>query len=204
MNFDNTFSHVLTYNKNLIYPLLTDGWTEMRDFFKFSDLHQFCLIFYGNNLFFLTESRKIHQPKQIPIFHSRCILPNHTANFFTKLTKKCVATSYFVSTFFNLYFKISFQYFIYSKIIFFFQNIFEEFEEYVRTNRLVHITLCTDNGTTQVFQVLCTTTPFSITAVGVNWNIFCQTNSFQEGDTICFKFTRLFRQHIGHVFKLLT
>jgi hypothetical protein len=45
MNFDSIFSHVLTYNKNLMYPLLTDSWFEMRGFFKFSDFHQFSLIF---------------------------------------------------------------------------------------------------------------------------------------------------------------
>jgi hypothetical protein len=84
------------------------------------------------------------------------------------------------------------------------QTIFEEFEAYVRTNRLANITLCTDKGTTQVFQVVCNTTPFDITAIGVHWNIFCLTNEFNEGDTICFKFSRLLRQHIGHVFKLLT
>jgi hypothetical protein len=40
-------SHIVKFNKDLIFPLLTDGWKEMKDVFDFTDQQDVTLFYHG-------------------------------------------------------------------------------------------------------------------------------------------------------------
>jgi hypothetical protein len=79
-------SHTVKCNKDLIFPLLKEAWTEMKDVFGFTDQQDITLFYYGNNLFGIISSKPLQEYVHLPIYHSHAYLPGHTSHFCVRLT----------------------------------------------------------------------------------------------------------------------
>ncbi|XP_045800807.1 uncharacterized protein LOC123903843 [Trifolium pratense] len=155
--------HVVTYNKDEVHPLVTDGWKDMRDVF---DLHQNEVIefaYHGQGLFGIMASRRFESEDQIPDYHSRSVSRGNSVRFQVELTRDNMSNPYL--------------------------SIWNAFEIYVRNSNLNVITACCDNGTKTEMQFAKQDNPFWMTALGPGWFGFCRKNGFRAGDQLCFNFS---------------
>jgi hypothetical protein len=75
--------HNVTFNNSGIYPLLTTGWTAIRDSFHFEGMRQIVLHYVGQSRFILAIGRTLQTTDDFPPFHSRSTkLPNRKSFFF--------------------------------------------------------------------------------------------------------------------------
>jgi len=79
--------HVLTFNKTLVHPLLTHGWTEFKYFNDLPDNVEIVFGYYGNNMFSVYMFKTIYNHSELPEWHSRCTITNATAYFDSLLTE---------------------------------------------------------------------------------------------------------------------
>ena len=79
--------HVLTFNKSLVHPLLTHGWTEFKYFNDLPDNVEIVFGYYGNNMFSVYMFKTIYNHSELPEWHSRCTITNATAYFDSLLTE---------------------------------------------------------------------------------------------------------------------
>jgi hypothetical protein len=79
--------HILTFNKSLVNPLLTHGWTELKEFNDLPENVEIVFAYYGNNLFSVYMFKTIYTHNDLPTRHSRCTINNHTAYFDSLLTE---------------------------------------------------------------------------------------------------------------------
>lgn len=76
-------SHHATFNNSETLPLLTTGWTAIRDFYHFEGIRQIVLNYVGQTRFIMTLGRTLHSTDDFPPFHSRSTkLPNRKSYFF--------------------------------------------------------------------------------------------------------------------------
>ena len=76
-------THDVTFNNSETLPLLTEGWTDPRDFYQFEGMRQIMLTYVGQSRFILNNGRRIADTNDIPSFHSRSTkLPNRKSYFF--------------------------------------------------------------------------------------------------------------------------
>jgi hypothetical protein len=78
--------HSVSFNKNIIHPLLTNGWREMKQIFNFHINHVIDFLYYGNGLFGMIATRPLECFCQIPIYHSRFLKFGYTIDFCLSLT----------------------------------------------------------------------------------------------------------------------
>jgi hypothetical protein len=75
--------HNVTFNNSGILPLLTTGWTDIRDFYHFEGIRQIVLNYVGQSRFILTLGRTLQTTDEFPPFHSRSTkLPNRKSFYF--------------------------------------------------------------------------------------------------------------------------
>jgi len=79
--------HLLSFKKSMVNPLLTNGWTAVQDFHEFPDNVEIAFGYYGKNMFGVYMYKDIYDRKELPIWHSRCTIPRHTAYFDTVLSQ---------------------------------------------------------------------------------------------------------------------
>ncbi|WJX51562.1 DNA helicase [Trifolium repens] len=115
-------SHTVKCNKDLIFPLLKEAWTEMKDVFGFTDQQDITLFYYGNNLFGIISSKPLQEYGHLPIYHSHAYLPGHTSHFCVRLTTDINDKP--------------------------FMNIFCEFEDFIRNSNINYMNVCCANGAT--------------------------------------------------------
>ncbi|KEH41747.1 hypothetical protein MTR_1g054485 [Medicago truncatula] len=80
--------HILTFNKSLVNPLLTHGWSEFKDFNDLPDNVEIVFGYYGYNMFSVYMFKTIYKHTDLPAWHSRCIIANETAFFDSLLTEE--------------------------------------------------------------------------------------------------------------------
>ncbi|XP_045790781.1 uncharacterized protein LOC123885546 [Trifolium pratense] len=154
--------HVVTYNKDEIYPLLTDGWTKMREVFDLHKNEEIHFAYHGEGMFGITASRRFESEEQIPNYHSRYTRGN-CARFQVELTRENIRNPYL--------------------------SIWDLFAIFVRNCNVNVITACCDNGTKTDLQIAIHDNPFPVTALGPGWFAFCRKNGFRAGDGLCFNFS---------------
>ncbi|GAU31619.1 hypothetical protein TSUD_63680 [Trifolium subterraneum] len=168
--------HSVTFNMSSIRPLLTYGWREMKDVFGFGINQEVDFLYYGKSVFGFMCSKPLDCYCQIPIYHSRFTRFSYTVEFFLGLTTDNVSKP--------------------------FLNVFDAFEEFLRSSNFEFILLCCDNGCIDAIDIALTDKPFITTSVGIGWNNFCVRGEFVAGDFLCFKFTVLNGSNVTCVYKL--
>jgi len=73
--------HLLSFKKNIVNPLLTNGWPEVKNFHELPDNVEIAFVYYGNNMFVVYMYKEIYNHRELPAWHSRCTMPPHTAYF---------------------------------------------------------------------------------------------------------------------------
>jgi hypothetical protein len=95
MNYKYT-SHIVKFNKDMVFPLLTDGWKEMKDVFDFTDQQDVTLFYHGNNIFGIISSKPLQNYQQLPTYHSHAVILGHTSHFCVRLTNDIINNPYLV------------------------------------------------------------------------------------------------------------
>lgn len=184
--------HIIKYNKDLIYPLITTGLNDLKAFYNIQDNVKIVLSYFGNDLFQIKSFTPRDSTSSIPSFHSRNT--DHSKSFiydFTLPTNKnidgyLVSTLYFISFYILNNLHLFFQHFNIN-ILSILQILPPALSYYIKQkNTDNYITLCGDDGQKQHFQIM--KNNYVETTIGGNWDHFCFKNGLQEGCQIQFKF----------------
>ncbi|CAJ2657469.1 unnamed protein product [Trifolium pratense] len=168
--------HVVAYNKSSIRPLLTHGWSEMKDVFGFETNQEIDFVYYGKSVFGLMCSKTLDCFCQVPMYHSRFVKIGYTMEFYINVTLDNIVKP--------------------------FLNVFGSFEDYLRSCNFEFFIVCCDNGTMHSFDIALTEIPFRTTTIGIGWDDFCTRGEFFVGDLLCFKFTLFNPTNVAFVFKI--
>ena len=76
-----------------------------------------------------------------------------------------------------------------------------KFENFLKHCYFDILTCCTDLGYYQTFEVVQNNDEHLSIELGLDWNHFCESNTFQPGN-IRFKFTRNYTQTLCYVYQL--
>jgi hypothetical protein len=90
-------AHIVKFNKDRTHPMLTDGWSQLRDVFDLHHNEELTFGYYGQDIFGILASKKFETEDQIPIFHSRCITPGKCVRFQVQLSHDSINKPYLVS-----------------------------------------------------------------------------------------------------------
>ncbi|WJX34169.1 DNA helicase [Trifolium repens] len=82
----NGSSNFITFNGNLIRPMLTIGWNNLRNVYSFNDNKRMFFNYLGRSRFSITIRNNIKNENRIPSFHSRSTKPRRTVYFNITLT----------------------------------------------------------------------------------------------------------------------
>ena len=63
-------SHTVTFNEDYAYPLLTEGWSRLREFYNYEGQKQIFLSYLGRNRFLLTLGKTNTTFREFPSYHS--------------------------------------------------------------------------------------------------------------------------------------
>jgi hypothetical protein len=80
----------------MVFPLLIDGWKEMKDVFDFNDQQDVTLFYHGNNIFGIISSKPLQNYQQLPTYHSHAVILGHTSHFCVRLTNDIINNPYLV------------------------------------------------------------------------------------------------------------
>jgi hypothetical protein len=78
--------HKCTFNCNTKFPLITQGWDELKKCEGFGDNVHVDLAYYGGNLFSVVYVKHLTSRVDIFPFHSRNLMPKQTFVFNVPLT----------------------------------------------------------------------------------------------------------------------
>lgn len=81
------------------------------------------------------------------------------------------------------------------------QQLPNDFASFLHQNVCDSLILCGDNGDNQSFNIFFNHDDNITTRLGPLWNKFCQTNLFQSGCRIRFKFS-IINSYYCHVFRI--
>jgi hypothetical protein len=73
--------HKLKYNQTYSFPLIVEGWKELKNYEEFPDNVQVVFGYYGGSIFGIVAFKEISCPDEIPAFHSRSLDPKLTTWF---------------------------------------------------------------------------------------------------------------------------
>ncbi|WJX34306.1 DNA helicase [Trifolium repens] len=139
--FDIKKTHSVKFNKDLIFPLLKEGWSTMKDAFGFTDFQEITLSYIGKDNFLLISSKPLKDLDDIPLYHSRAIKFGYTNKYLIRLSTENINKPYL--------------------------NIFGAFEGFVRFYDFKFLTVCCDNGSKTTFKIASTELPFKTTSIGL-------------------------------------
>lgn len=91
--------HILKYNKDLIYPLITTGLSDLKEFYKIPNNSRLVIYYFGNDLFQVKNFSTIVSTSTIPSFHSRSEDPSTTIFFDVTIDADTVKYDDLVSNF---------------------------------------------------------------------------------------------------------
>jgi hypothetical protein len=86
--------HIIYFNQCSTLPLLTKGWTKLRDVYKFRGHKNLFLQYFGRNTFQFHICRGYTSPIYIPRFHSRSTSDGCAPYYDITISKFHVATNY--------------------------------------------------------------------------------------------------------------
>ncbi|KAK2438251.1 DNA helicase [Trifolium repens] len=78
--------HKCMFNSNTKFPLITEGWDELKKCEGFGDNVHLDLAYYGGNLFSVVYVKHLTSCANIVPFHSRSLMPKQTFVFYVSLT----------------------------------------------------------------------------------------------------------------------
>ncbi|XP_045796467.1 uncharacterized protein LOC123890810 [Trifolium pratense] len=154
--------HTLTCTLGCIFPLITGGWKELREYYRFPDDVEVTFSYFGYDCFAIKNIKTLDCCAEIPYFHSRSVFPLKTTYFDVTMKGDMTMED-------NLTIECS------------------DFNEYLKENDWSALAACLDDGEVYDLKVRGRRSPYKI-QLGYCWNHFCQCNDFYKGDILRFKF----------------
>jgi hypothetical protein len=90
------FVHVVKFNQDRVFPLLNEGWPELKSRYDFIDMEEITIAYYGHHNFGVISHKPLLDIKQVPLFHSRALKIGYTMNFCVNLTPENMNKPYLV------------------------------------------------------------------------------------------------------------
>ncbi|KAK2352859.1 hypothetical protein QL285_090564 [Trifolium repens] len=175
---ENGFQRVLSFSKDYIVPILTNGWYSLLTHYKIEHPTEITFSYFDPGTFLITVGKKLYSTNEYPSFHSYSTNPNYTTYFDIVLSKYAATSS-----------QLTLQ---------------KDFADYVRATQEKEVMLCSKHLEVIPSIILLRQPPKPTTKFGSGWKDFCRINEYQEGDHIRFKFGGPLRHDLVHVRKLGT
>jgi hypothetical protein len=199
----------LIWNKAYMHPLIKQGWLDFKKNSNLPENVEVKIGYYKPNVFKVISYRSITAATDIKKFHSRNIDPAESIFFDVVLDNEIIHSHRLVSILSLIYYNLNNIKIVYLNTITNFvynlistlQPLTTEFNNFLGQSSINYVLLCGDNGLMEYVS------PVQIedtrkTSLGNPWEKFCQTQFFEPGNKIRFKFSLINSTGKCQVFKI--